>query len=174
MKRSIGTPLALFGFLLAAAMVCTTSAQAPNAATTDQFFVLPAVAQAPNQHFPITVTLTPDGSKVDKIEIQTDTPRPAAQPAPKSDAPTVDPFPSTPRRPVRASGHETPLVVGRYQAVSHNGKLIVLDTATGECFRLNGIVWENSAPPIEGNATPTPTAAPKLPESTPGPAPQLP
>jgi hypothetical protein len=45
-----------------------------------------------------------------------------------------------------------PLVVGRYQAVSHNGKLIMLDTATGECYEHYGSVWDSFAPPIDPNA----------------------
>ena len=44
-----------------------------------------------------------------------------------------------------------PLVVGRYQAVSHNGGLLVIDTATGECFEHEGSAWTNFAPPIEPN-----------------------
>ncbi|HEV3418099.1 MAG TPA: hypothetical protein VG056_14835 [Pirellulales bacterium] len=47
MKRSIGTPLALFGLLLAVAMICKTSAQAPSAAPTIDPTTPAAAAPAP-------------------------------------------------------------------------------------------------------------------------------
>ena len=58
-------------------------------------------------------------------------------------------------------GCEMPIVVGRYQPVSHNGKLIVIDTTTGECFEHDESVWGSLAPAIEPNANPVP--APQLP-----------
>jgi hypothetical protein len=125
MRRSIGTPLALLGLLLAVAMVCTTSAQAPK----------------------------PGGSAVDPMLY-----RAPIQP------------PQVPLTPIlSSSGHAPLLVVGRYQAVSHNGRLNVIDTATGECFKYNG-AWERFAPPIEPNAVPAPnfptTPAPLVPGGT--------
>jgi hypothetical protein len=136
MKRSIGTPLALFGLLLAAAMVCTTSAQGPK---PEAPAVDPAAQPTPNPAAPTADPFAPN---------------PAGGPRA---ATADDPFPSTPRRPVVASARAMPLVVGRYQAVSHNGKLIVLDTATGECYEHNGslqnrYVWDSFAPPINPNA----------------------
>ena len=35
--------------------------------------------------------------------------------------------------------------------MSHNGGLIVIDTATGECYLHEGSAWTNLAPPIEPN-----------------------
>jgi hypothetical protein len=55
------------------------------------------------------------------------------------------------------SRHVQLLVVGRYQAVSHNGRLIVIDTATGECFRNNGSGWDSFVPPIESDTAPAPS-----------------
>ena len=36
--------------------------------------------------------------------------------------------------------------------MSHNGKLIVIDTATGECFKHDGRKWGSIVPPIDPNA----------------------
>jgi hypothetical protein len=38
--------------------------------------------------------------------------------------------------------------VGRYQAVSHNGQLVLLDTTNGECLMLQGNSWSRLAPPV--------------------------
>jgi hypothetical protein len=160
MRRSIGTPLALFGLLLALAMVCATSAQGPK---PEAPVVDPAAPQP--------ATTAPD--------VSSPAPRGGPSPSPR-DASNADPFaprdplvgpfgPSLPgssadptappvfrpglSRPSVASGTPSgramPLVVGRYQAVSHNGRLIVIDTATGECFRHNGSSWDSFAAPIE-------------------------
>jgi hypothetical protein len=103
MMRSFGTPLALFGLLLALAMVCTTSAQ---------------------------------GWKSEELR----------------DQPASSYSLSRPASANVQSGRAMPLIVGRYQAVSHDGKLTLLDTATGECFRRNASAWERLVAPIEENA----------------------
>lgn len=135
MRRSLRTPLTLLGLLLAGAMVCTTSAQAPK-------------PDAPAAGTPDAPTAVAPGSqnapRYPVRDLVTDVPAPSPQ-----------------------SGHAQPLVVGRYQAVSHDGRLIVIDTATGECFSHADTGWKSFAPPIEPNSvaapiSPTPPA-PNLP-----------
>jgi hypothetical protein len=41
-----------------------------------------------------------------------------------------------------------PNPVGRYQAVSHEGRLVLLDTSSGECWTLEGHAWTKHAPPV--------------------------
>jgi hypothetical protein len=154
MKRSIGTPLALFGLLLAAAMVCTTSAQGPKPES-------PAVEPAA----PVGTTTELPGPFNTRPE-----PRPGEPAGDHSVLPgrtrEIPPTRSRSANPSTTSSRAMPLVVGRYQAVSHNGKLILIDTATGECYLHEGSGWRTFAPPIEPNgilAPRGPATAPELP-----------
>ena len=56
----------------------------------------------------------------------------------------LDPSNPPPTRP----GGIAPPAVGRYQAVSHNGRLLLIDTATAECWSLSGSGWVQRAQPI--------------------------
>jgi hypothetical protein len=155
MKRSIGTPLALFGLLLAAAMVCTTLAQGPKPEA-------PAVDPAAPRPAPRAADF-----KADPPASAAPATIPAGGPPPAYSAVTSDEFPppydvgksaegvpTLPRAARSTSGRATPLVVGRYQALSHNGVVILLDTATGECFSHEGAGWREFALPIEPSANP--------------------
>lgn len=42
-----------------------------------------------------------------------------------------------------------PHAVGRYQAISHESRLLLLDTSTGECWRLESDTWVKTAPSID-------------------------
>lgn len=46
------------------------------------------------------------------------------------------------------SGPYTFPTVGRYQAVSHEGRLLLIDTANGECWTLEDNTWSRIAPSI--------------------------
>jgi hypothetical protein len=46
------------------------------------------------------------------------------------------------------NGAYTIHAVGRYQAMSHEGQLVLIDTATGECWRLEADTWTRIAPSI--------------------------
>jgi hypothetical protein len=162
MKRSVGTPLALFGLLLAAAMVCTTSAQGPEPSQKPD-------ASTPNPFAP-RLFPKPEAPAVDPAApVSTrQEPRPDDPAGDHSVLPgrtrEIPPTRSRSARPNTPSVRSMPLVVGRYQAVSHNGELILLDTATGECLRRrNETVWENFAAPIVPNAVPTLSSAPPSP-----------
>ncbi len=62
--------------------------------------------------------------------------------------------PSNP--PPTVSGSNVPPAVGRYQAVSNNGRLFVIDTSTAECWSLSGARWVQHAEPINrAKAVPT-------------------
>jgi hypothetical protein len=156
MKRAIGTPLALFGLLLAAAMVCTTSAQGPKpeAPTIDPSAPRPATraadfkADPPASAAPATI---PAGGPPPAYRVVT-SPDEFPPPYPSGTPPSgIPPAYSAARSP---NGRATPLVVGRYQALSHNGVVILLDTATGECFSHEGAGWREFALPIEPSANP--------------------
>lgn len=142
MKRSIRTPMALFGLLLALAMVCTTSAQAPKPDAVPTL-APPAVGTpvAPKPDTPAVGIPVGVPTGTAKTEYIYQSAQPQTQPK---------------------SVHAVPLIVGRYQLVSHNGQLVMLDTATGECYTRNGSAWESLGPPIDPNATlpPTPTDYP--------------
>jgi hypothetical protein len=166
MKRSFGIPLALFGLLLALAMVCVTSAQGPKpeAPAADPNATQPATT-APDVSSPAPrggSTPSPrDASNANPFGPQDPLTGPFGPSLPQSSADLAVPTnfrPGRSRPPVAAStpARAMPLVVGRYQAVSHNGKLIVLDTATGECFSHNGSGWGSVVPPIDANSIPAP------------------
>ncbi len=164
MRRSLRTPLALLGLLLAVAMVCTTSAQAPKpdapAAGTPEAPTSESIFQRI-----MPETSTPNDSRADRSAPAASGSRVGRDHASEGELPggSNDPLSSRPDRfrpPVAESSpsrHTQLLVVGRYQAVSHNGRLIAIDTATGECFRYNGSRWDSFAPPIESDAAPAPT-----------------
>jgi hypothetical protein len=204
MNRSIGTPLALFGLLLAAAMVCTTSAQGPKPESPavdpsappsvrvggDESAPVPPAASTAT---PADDLFAPRNPASDPFADPTAPPPAqrrgdASSPFVPRDASSADPLAPRGRRgasktssggppaviPTRSgptmagtpSGRATPLVVGRYQAVSHNGRLILLDTATGECYAHERSGWRTFAPPIEPNgilAPRGPATAPELP-----------
>jgi hypothetical protein len=179
MRRSIGSPLALFGLLLALAMVCATSAQGPKpeAPVVDPSAPpgLAAGGDASTPAAPAASSATPANDPLAPHDsaagpfADPSAPRPvqpsgdASSPFAPRGASSADPFaprgrrggpflgPSRPATANTPSGRVMPLVVGRYQAVSHNGKLIVIDTATGECFSHNGSAWGSIVPPIDSN-----------------------
>ena len=217
MKRSIRTPLALFGLLLAVAMVCTTSAQAPKpegllfekpdpagkpepslfekpkpAESDPSIFATPKPAESDQSIFATPVAPaagTPDAANTPQpvyaAPAQTKpaeafyVPKPGAVPTMKSDAPAVGTpvapnapgvgfnYQSTQPQPQQKIGHAAPLIVGRYQIVSHNGQLIMLDTATGECYTRNGSAWESLGPAIDPNASISRPHYPDAPPYTP-------
>jgi hypothetical protein len=156
MKRSIGTPLALFGLLLALAMVCVTSAQGPkpDAPAVDSAGPRPAPtatdfkADPPASAAPATIPAGGPPPAYRAVTSPDEFPPPYTSGTPPSGIP---PAYSAARSP---SGRATPLVVGRYQALSHNGVVILLDTATGECFSHEGAGWREFALPIEPSAGP--------------------
>ena len=175
MKRTIRNPLALFGLLSALAMVCTTSAQAPKPDNADPFAQPAQKPDAPNSDLftrrhsaptadpfarqPATQPAAEPSAFGDSPFVR----RSAAQPA-QADTPTFDPSapqpaPHSPPAALTQSRVATPLIVGRYQLVSHEGQLILFDTATGECYRRSRHVWESFSPPVDPN---TPTPAPHL------------
>jgi hypothetical protein len=165
MRQSIGTPLTLLGLLLAVAMVCATSAQdatpnapdsqpspPPGATRHNGDDLEPLVPAGPGAAERSTFGsarpgVGPGGSELGPGSSGGPPTSPTAQPiwSINRHQPSMAGFPN---------GRAMPLVVGRYQAVSHNGKLVVLDTATGECFSHVGAGWKNLAPPIEPNAVP--------------------
>ena len=132
MKRSIP---ALLGLLLV--MMCSTSAQEPKA---DPF----GIQSVPKFDFTPRQLGSGNFSRAEG----------AVQTIPAKSEPTLHSNPSLP-----AKKAATPLIVGRYQLVSHEGRLIMLDTATGECYTRKNHIWESYAPPIDANA---PVPAPQL------------
>ena len=69
----------------------------------------------------------------------------------------VDPSDPPPTHP----SFNSPPSVGRYQAVSDSGRLLLIDTATAECWSLSGSRWVQHAQPINrANAAPAADSAP--------------
>jgi hypothetical protein len=169
MKCIIGTPAVSSGLLLVLAMVCASFAQAPAPLTdAPPFTPAPSGAKgspppAPSSTRPVEptrvrgpITISAPASEMDEglkrlvgvnaasglvaLQFQLD--------------PQNNPQPS----------------VGRCQAVSHNGKLLLLDTATGECWEHETNSWHTIAPPVNqpkqavdvGPATALPMAIPTI------------
>jgi hypothetical protein len=150
-KCAIGASLTGIGLLLAAVMVCATEAETPQAETPT---TTPKPTDVQVQAVPYITSPVPSKSESPNGSGSFPLP-PARQPNDglKYYAPT-GPGPERAYTPTRTTPTVTPRI-GRFQAISHEGQLLLLDTTSGECWVRSGTGdWNRIALPVDPNATP--------------------